>query len=122
MHGHQPIITMRANRIRPAVVFINDYPTPAAKDWLNPGEKYGETWAPDHPTVCTHGDVIETLDLRFLVGLMVSIAALSEVRAKALFQRAKAAGALTVAASHTIENPGRPMTTGWAEIFHKETA
>ena len=73
MHGHLPLIAMRKRGIKPGIVFLNDFPCETAKDWHNPGEKFGESWGPDHATVCTVGDVIQLLDLRFLVGMRVSI-------------------------------------------------
>ena len=120
MRGQDPIIAMRKRGTRPAIVFINDYPDRTANDWQNPGGRRGETWPSDHATVCTHGDVIQLLDMRFVKGLRVSITGTSEVRTKALFAHCKAAGASTVAASHAIED-GHFVRSGWTEVFHRET-
>ena len=121
MIGHLPLIAMRKRGIKPAIVFLNDWPCDTSKDWHNPGEKAGESWEPDHATVNTVGDVIQLLDLRFLVGLQVSISSFSEIRAKALFDQAKAHGAITVAACHSIEHKNKPMSTGWFSVWRKNT-
>ena len=78
MHGHLPLIAMRKRGIKPGIVFLNDYPCETSKDWHNPGEEFGESWGLDHATVCTVGDVIQLLDLRFLVGMRVSITSTTE--------------------------------------------
>ena len=112
MYGHEPIIKMRLAGRRPGAVFIDDHPCPVARDWHNPGRKYGERWPADYPSVCTHGDLMSSIDLRFLVGLRVHISATNRGRAKALFEKAKAAGAAMVVA-----------TDGdWIEHFEKEKA
>lgn len=120
MRGHEAIIAMRNAGKRPSIVFINDYPDVCASDWHNPGEKFGKVWAPDHATVSTADDVIQMLDMRFLVGLRVSISSESEIRAKALFEKAKACGAVTVAAGHSLKSSSGRVSTGWCEIFHKQ--
>lgn len=106
MKGHAKIIEARLAGKVPPFVFINDYP--CETDWFEFG---------DHATVCTHGDSIASLDFRFLVGTKVSITADSEARAKALFERAKAAGAVIVGAGHCT-----PTRNGWCEIWHKDAA
>lgn len=121
MYGHLPLIAMRQRGMKPAIVFLNDYPCEAAKDWHNPGDKFGETWGADHATVSTVGDVVQLLDLRFLVGMRVSITSTSEIRAKALFEQSKAHGAMTVGACHVIEQKNKPFTTGWYGVWHKNT-
>lgn len=99
MRGHEPIIKMRLRGKKPAVVFLNDCPCTTSRDWHNPGEKYGEVWPADHASVCTHGDPLSSLDLRFLVGVRVHVASVSEGRAKALFEKVKGVGAAMVVAS-----------------------
>lgn len=111
MKGHDAIIALRKTHLCPSFVFVNDYP--CKTDWFEHG---------DHATVCTAGDVIQTLDMRFLVGCKVSITSPSEIRAKALFAHAKAAGAIIVAAGHAMPRIGRGDSTGWCEIYHKEAA
>ena len=119
MLGHAPIIKMRLNGKRPSIVFINDFPTPEAKDWHTPGAKYSQVWAPDHATMQVDaGDRIEALDLRFLTGLTVSATGSTEARAKALFAACIAAGAKTVAAVHAIGLGTNNIESGWTEVYH----
>jgi hypothetical protein len=117
MRGHKPIIAMRKRGVAPKIVFLNDFPCQTSEEWQNPGEKHGEIWPADHATVSTSGDQISSLDLRFLVGLKVSITSDSEGRAKALFAKAKSSGAMSVAACH-IEPTDPYRQGGWFEIFH----
>lgn len=109
MKGHEDIISLRRARQAPAMVFINDYP--CKTDWLR--ERAAAT-------VCTHGDVIQMLDLRFLVGLKVSISSDSEVRAKALMEACRNAGAHTVAACHVQEGRQPWQQSGWCEVWSKQ--
>jgi hypothetical protein len=60
---------------------------------------------------------MSTIDLRFLVGLTVSISSQSEGRAKALFGKAKKCGAKTVAACHFVKHQYR-VESKWQEVFH----
>lgn len=121
MLGHLPILKMRSKGKRPSIVFINDYPTQEAKDWHNPGAKFGQVWEPDHATVqIDEGDNIASLDLRFLTGLTVSATGRTEARAKALFDACKRAGAKTVAAVHAIGLGTFQIKDGWFEIFHAQ--
>ena len=118
MRGHENIITLRKRGISPDTVFINDFPCDT--DWFNPGAKYGEVWPSDHATVSTDGDVIQMLDMRYVVGLKVIIMSESETRAKALFEKAKASGARTVAAGHVIGSTRQNTRTGWCEVYRKQ--
>ena len=61
---------------------------------------------------------MELLDLRFLLGLRVSISSDSECRAKALFEAAKRFGAIAVGAVHV--KAGRPTweQDGWMEVWN----
>lgn len=121
MLGHLPILKMRSKGKRPSIVFVNDYPTPEAKDWHKPGAAYHEVWEPDHATVQIDADDrIEALDLRFLKGLTVSATGSTEERAKALFAACKRAGATTVAAVHAIGIGTLHVKDGWTEIFHAQ--
>ena len=104
MRGHENIIRARLAGKCPSFVFVNDYP--CSTD--------------DRDTVCTCHDAIPTLDFRFLTGLRVSISATSEDRAKALFERVKAAGASVVAAVHVQTDKSAFQQTGWTEVFKKE--
>lgn len=107
MRGHENLIQLRKEGKVPKIVFLNDYP--CQTDWFEHA---------DHATVCTAGDPISSLDLRFLVGLTVSISASTESRAKALFTKAKWFGAKTVAACH-VQQGVRPWEqAGWTEVHH----
>jgi len=109
MRGHETIIRLRSAGKRPAFVFVNDWP--CQTDWLETGE---------HATVCTAGDAIPSLDLRFLVGLRVSVSSQSEERAKALFEACKAAGVEMVGAVH-VKPEKRPYEQdGWVEVWKAE--
>jgi hypothetical protein len=110
MHGHTDIIANRMQGRAPRFVFVNDYP--CKTDWFERGEQ---------ATVCTHGDSVNSLDLRFLVGLRVSVSATTESRAMALFERVKAAGAAAVAAVHVLPNCSPSAQRGWCQVFTKET-
>jgi hypothetical protein len=111
MRGHTAIIEQRMQRRAPRIVFVNDYP--CKTDWFEHAEQ---------ATVCTHGDTLSNLDLRFLVGLRVSISATTEARAQALFERVKAAGAQAVAAVHVQPNCHPLDQRGWCQVFTKEAA
>lgn len=107
MQGHIPIIQMRMKRKAPRIVFVNDYP--CQTDWF---ENEG-----DAATVSVHGDAIETLDLRFLVGLRVSISSPQENRAKALLERCRDIGVAAVASCH-IQTDKKPFEqNGWTGIW-----
>jgi hypothetical protein len=111
MQGQEHIVNMRKHGATPKIVFLNDWLCDT--DWYETG---------DAATVCVHGDSIKMLDLRFLVGLKVSISSESEIRAKALFNTCKAAGCKTVAACHTPKGETSRNPTGWAEVWHSEVA
>lgn len=108
MQGQDEIIRMRLRRQVPGIVFVNDYP--CSTDWFKHH---------DHATVCTHGLVIQLQDFRFLTGLRVSISSESEIRAKAIFEHIKAAGANTVAACHIKPDVQPWKQDGWVEVWHK---
>jgi len=108
MRGHAALLDMRANRKRPSIVFVNDYP--CATDWAEHG---------DAATICVDGDQLGVIDLRCLVGLTVSISSPSESRAKALFDLCKASGAAVVAAAHTTD---RYSPDSWATVWRKHAA
>ncbi len=107
MRGHLKLIEMRMQRTRPGIVFVNDYTCDT--NWHTHG---------DAVTISTAGDVIQTLDLRFLVGLTVSVSSPSEIRAKALFEKCKAAGAEVVAACHVQDAPYWKQN-GWSAVYRK---
>lgn len=99
MRGHERIIDMRRAGMRPAIVFLNDYP--CKTDWPEHG---------DHATVCVAGDQPEWLDLRFLVGMRVSVSASTEARGRRFMAACQKAGAATVGVG----------SDSWSEVWHKE--
>ena len=109
MRGHENIIALRNSGKKPPFVFLNDYPC-SDTDWFETGS---------HATVCTAGDALGSIDMRFLVGMKVSITALSENRAKALYHMAIDAGAETVAAGHHQTGVPTYKQDGWTEVFHR---
>lgn len=112
MRGHDAIIAMRQQRKRPAVVFLNDYQSLSGElDWAQFGE---------HATVEAHGDHPESLDLRFLVGLRVSINAPTVERAKRFMEACKQAGADMVAAGVVEVVAGRHEGV-WSDVWVKQT-
>ena len=107
LRGHEPLIALRKSGIKPAIVFVNDFDCDT--DWLAQR---------DHVTLCiTNRAPVHTLDLRCLVGLVVSVGSLDEDRAKALAEACKRAGARTVAAAHSIRVSAERVETGWLEIW-----
>jgi hypothetical protein len=107
MKGHDTLIKLRKAGKVPKIVFLNDYP--CKTDWFEHG---------DHVTISTDGDALSSLDLRFLVGLRVSISSPFESRAKAIFAKAKWFGAKTVAACHMQKGVKPWEQAGWTEIYH----
>lgn len=82
MRGQDYILELRkVHKKKPTCIFINDF---QCNEWATHPDEQGSM-----PNVVTHGDVIEALDLRFVVGCMVSATSPSERRAKALFNRLK---------------------------------
>lgn len=106
MRGHDAIISMRKAGKKPGVVFINDFN--CKTDW--------DLWD-DHPTIDVSGDKIYGLDLRFLVGVAVSISSCDEKRAKALFNACKRASCSVVAACHVQEGVFPAKQSGWTEVY-----
>ena len=116
MRGHHALWALRRQGFKPTLVFINDYECEAAHDWHNPGARYGEQWPCEHVTLSTAGDVVSELDWRVLVGLRVTIVALSRARAQALFEHARQAGAALVLANAIP--PGDPNgPDAWSEVW-----
>lgn len=109
MRGHTEIIKARLVGKAPIFVFVNDYP--CKTDWFEHRE---------HATVCTHGDMLSSIDFRFLRCLRVSISATTEARAKALFALAKEADAAAVASCHVQADRHASDQSGWFEVFQKE--
>lgn len=78
MKGHDGIIKMRKRGYMPEAIWLLDYP--CNTNW----EEFQ-----DDPTVCVHGDNLNTLDLRYTVNLAVHISSYSEERAKTLLELCK---------------------------------
>ena len=111
MNGHELIIAERIAGYAPAWVYVNDYP--CQTNW----EKYG-----DIPQVCTHGDNIHRLDLRFLRGLKVNASSPIESRAKQLFEAVKAVGVALVTCGHIQIDKSPSQQDGWFDVYFKEVA
>lgn len=110
MKGHTQLIAMRFNEeVKPRIIFLNDYP--CETDW--------QDWG-DHVTVCTHGDALSGLDLRFVVGTTVSISGPDERRVKSIFEKCKQAGATTVAGAHLVRINDYRFEGRWADVWTKE--
>jgi hypothetical protein len=86
MKNHQAVIDMRRQGSKPTMVFLTDYPEADGK-WSKQD---------DYIDINVFHDVPERADLRFLIGLSVTITASSKDRAKAFFEACVAAGANTV--------------------------
>ena len=106
MKGHEEIIRMRFDGKAPSIIFINDFP--CQTDWWEND---------DYCTVCTFGEPIKTLDMRFCVGLVVSICSTSEKRAKELFEACK--GARVIASSHHKVGKLAWQQDGWTKIWQR---
>ena len=89
MRGHEKLIELRRQGLRPSgLVHLHDYPVrPVFLDWATGGGA---------PAICTHGDSIDLLDLRFVVGLQVNVDGENAGRVKALAGACKRAGAEVV--------------------------
>lgn len=92
MRGHDDLIRMRTQGAKPAgLVFLDDDAVkPEALNWLEDGFE---------PRICTHGDALNTLDLRFLIGLKVAVNGDELVRVRALAAACRKAGVEYVVAS-----------------------
>lgn len=112
MRGHEALIELRrVHRKTPGFVFIDDFPTV-------PGLREPPS---DLAVICTDGDDIGLLDLRFLVGLRVMVQSHDEARARALFERCKTTGATFVGACLLHRSPRINRTPTWDAVWHKET-
>lgn len=111
MRGQEKIIAMRLSGKAPNMVFLNDYPTHREElDWFENGLAATVQTSPQ--------DAPERLDLRFLVGLKVSVSSDDENRAKAIFEACKKAGAKTVAACHVYRVSSEACRAGWSQVHH----
>ena len=103
MRGHEALIEMRRNRIKPSMVFIFD------DDYLPNWHVVG-----DYPEISVPEERPDRLDLRFLIGLSVHISASTKKRAQDLFDACEKAGAAIVVAG--FHNTYRDC---WFRIFDR---
>jgi hypothetical protein len=91
MQGHENVIALRMQGFRPEHVFLFD----------EEGRRPPNPWKTDFRLmqVYSNGDPVERMDLRFLVGLAVSVLGSEEKRCKALAGACVKAGAALVAVS-----------------------
>jgi hypothetical protein len=118
--GHIPLIELRKSGVRPEVVYLSDEVSQIVRDWHAPRTLTGKRMVPHAPHIAIlPEDRLQTLDLRFLVGLDVRISSDDETRAKAMFEACKRAGASRVVGCQT--QPDRHYTdqSGWIEIYEK---
>ncbi len=110
MKGHEDLIQMRIQGMKPQVVFINDYP--CHTDWYKNRE---------HCTIqVDQTDAPETLDLRFLVGMVVSVSADDKSRAQRLFEACKKAHAKQIIACQAIRVTTNRWEPGYVAHWIKE--
>ena len=90
MRGHDHIIQMRLRGFRPESVMV----------WDQPIKVREPQWVEDYRymDVCTDGDNIPALDLRFLVGLHVTVLGDNSNRVKQIALQCKQSGAEAVVA------------------------
>lgn len=105
MRGHEMLIQLLLDGRKTPFIFINDYP--CATEW----SEYDET-----PTVCVHGDLLPTLDIRFVSGATVSISSQNKDRAMELFDMAIESGAKTVVSGHTVSKPHQ--VESWTGVWY----
>jgi hypothetical protein len=91
VRGHENLIALRKRGMKPnGMVWMCDYPVkPEVMDWI--GEHM-------NPTVCVDGDDLESLDLRFLIGMPVNVTGDDKLRVRRLSVLAVKAGAKLVTA------------------------
>lgn len=94
MRGAENIIKLRKRGLRPAgAVWVCDYHVkPELTEW-----KYADDCK--NPTVCTADTGIESIDMRFVVGLPVHIAGEDVARVKEIARQCRVAGAQSIVAS-----------------------
>lgn len=118
MTGHEQLKKMRLMGMKPQAVWVVDYQTQISRDWHAPRTLTGKPMEQHQPSVSIEPtDKINSLDMRFLVGLVVHVSSSEEKRAKALFKQCKAAGASIVIGCHTQDHKHYTDQSGWIEIF-----
>ena len=116
MLGHQPLIAMRCRGLKPALATIETesalYPARWARTW--PDE------LPDDAQILVERqDSVRLLDLRFLVGMQVSLQGFDRHRVVSLFNACVAAGAERVI-GHVVRPAPRRETFDLLEIIDSE--
>ena len=89
MRGHEDLIRLRESGVKPTgMVYVDDYKV--MDKWVK--------WLSEKTmvTICTHGDDVQSLDMRFLVGMAVNVSGDDIDRVKALSVACKRAGASVV--------------------------
>lgn len=108
MRGHQPLIAMRLDGLRPDLVSIHTDPNPWS-DWRTWPE-----WSDVPQIEVQPDDAVGRLDLRFVVGLVVMVAGSNCERVLALYDACLKAGAARVLAfAQRVNEQGllEPVTT-----------
>ena len=94
MRGAENIIKLRHQGLKPAgSVWVCDYPVkPEFLAWAHAEDSKS-------PTVCTDGQELNSLDMRFVVGLPVHVAGEDVGRVKEIARQCRVAGAQSITAS-----------------------
>ena len=109
MKGQDAIIELRKSGRKPSTVFLNDYESDV--DRFETGDHFTISISPDEQP--------ERLDLRFLVGLRVSISASTEKRARGLLEACKVVGAKTVAVGAKADSSDPFCKRNYSEVWHR---
>jgi len=91
MRGHDHIVSLRLSGFKPAGVYL----------WDTPVQIHGPQWSEDFRfmDVCTAGDSIEAMDLRFVVGVPVTVFGDDVKRVRDIAGACRKAGSVRVVAS-----------------------
>lgn len=100
MRGHEALIALRRQGLRPALVDIDLEPCPW-RNWADWPE-----WTNVPQIEVQPSDSIRLLDLRFLVGLTVQVSGFDGPRVWAMFDACRAAGAARVLAFVQVASNG----------------
>ena len=109
MRGHDSIIALRQTGKIPSTVFLNDYA--CATDRFETGDHFTVEILPSEQP--------EWLDLRFLVGLRVSVSGSTENRARRLLEACKLAGAAVIAVGAPADNSDPFCNKSYSEVWRR---
>lgn len=115
MRGHEYIYDLRKkHKLKPLCIMVNDF---ACQDWVGHKDHQGVT-----PNVVIEGEPIETLDMRFVRGCVVSASSPSESRAKALYARLKMFKPSLMVVAHHVSHQAYPgyVKDCWIGIWKDE--